>query len=431
MLAQAWTEDDDVCIEFTAVQDERAQQYFNISTQSSDVRKEFRTKHTDGTYYGSSGYTYESGDWKTIKGAGKMLLLTYRYSGSDGSWQGYQYRTVRNGYTVTIDYKVLGRSVKKADLTALNTVAETFKFTQTLTKPSSYISKAVFNTEPPTETSTGKFSVEGTCDAGLRLVGTAMRMSSSEVLNVEATAGKTGKFSLDFQLPTEGVWLVTVTVFRGEEVGEEKVFHVTTYQSNLLSMNWTCTIPETLTSDTFTITGKTIKGTKVQCIVSGGTTYDKQVTVNGKGTFSFKINTANEGDYNIVVVLQKKGYEARRFTFTATRVVSESEMRERAKSSAVKPNYSTLVENIKKYTGKILTYKMYVKSVSRSGDEWVVLMARKLTGTTFKEIIAVTCTSDPGFKVGQQYRVYGTCTGTYKMESEDKYYPCMSLLYTD
>ena len=79
MLAQAWTEDDDVCIEFTAVQDERAQQYFNISTQSSDVRKEFRTKHTDGTYYGSSGYTYESGDWKTIKGAGKMLLLTYRY----------------------------------------------------------------------------------------------------------------------------------------------------------------------------------------------------------------------------------------------------------------------------------------------------------------------------------------------------------------
>lgn len=431
VLAQAWSEAGDVCIEFTAVQDEQALQYFNIGSRTADERKAYRAAHMDGSLYGEQGYAYESGAWKTGKSHGKFLLLGYKLNSARETCQGYQYRTVRNGYSVTIDYKVYGREVKKADLKALDAVMDGFKFTQVLNKPASFISKMAFTDEPPKETTSGKFSVKGTCDAGLRVVGTAMRMSSSDKVTVEATAKKTGKFSLDFQLPSEGVWLVTVTLFKGNEIGDEKVFSVTTYQSNLLPINMTAVPPENVSGDTFTITGKTLKGTTVQCIVSGAVTYDKIVTVNGKGTFSFKIPTANGGDYKVTLAFQKKGYNARQEKYTFSRTLSESDSRARIKADAVKPAYNTLVEKLKKYMGKTLGYKMYVKSVSRSGDEWVIEMAMKLSGTTFKQIIAVTSPTDPGVVVGQQYQVYGTCTGSYHDEANDKYYPCMELLFLE
>ena len=119
VMAQAWTENYDVCIEFTAVQDEQALQYFNIATQSSEVRKAYRTAHKDGTLYGAAGYTYEDSAWKKGKAYGTMLYLTYRYAADGETWSGYQYRTIRNGYTITVDYKVLDRERKKADATAL------------------------------------------------------------------------------------------------------------------------------------------------------------------------------------------------------------------------------------------------------------------------------------------------------------------------
>lgn len=431
VLAQAWNEAGDVCIEFTAVQDEQALQYFNIGTRTADDRKNYRTLHMDGTLYGEEGYAYEAAVWKTSKSSGKFLQLTYKLNSIREVCYGYQYRTVRNGYTVTIDYKVYGRELKKADLKALETVMGTFKFTQVLNKPASFISKPVFTEEPPKETTTGKFAVKGTCDAGLRLVGTAMRMSSSDKVTAEATAGKTGKFTLNFELPSEGVWLVTVTLYRGDEIGDEKVFSVTTYQSNLLPVNMTAVPGDTVSGDSITISGKTLKGTTVQCIVSGATTYDKMVTVNGKGTFSFKIPTTKGGEYKVTLSFQKKGCNSRQERYTFTRNISEADRKAAIKAEAVKPAYNLLVEKLQKYTGRTLGYKLYVKSVSRSGDEWVIEMAMKLSGTTFKQIIAVTSTNDPGVVVGQQYQVYGTCAGSYHNEAEDKYYPCMTLLFLE
>ena len=308
----------------------------------------------------------------------------------------------------------------------------TFKFTQVLERTTEFVGKAAFTSEPPSETTTGKFSVAGTCDAGAHVVGTATRMSTADVIILETDAStKTGKFSMDFELPNEGVWLVTVTFSRGEEELEQKVFNVTTFQSTLLSVNMTSTVPENQTADTLTVSGKTLRATSVQCLVSGAITYDKQVKTNNKGTFSFKIPTTVDGDYHITIVFQKKGYDVRRIEYDTHRTVSESDMKVRARESAVKPTYKTLVDKLTSYTGKTLGYKMYVKSVTRSGDEWVILAARKLSGTTFKDIIAVTTDADPGLTVGQQYTFYGTCSGSYKVESEDKFYPCMKLLFID
>ncbi len=48
---------------------------------------------------------------------------------------GFQRRTIRNGYTITVDMQVYGRNVSGADNTALNKVFDSFGFTQALPVP--------------------------------------------------------------------------------------------------------------------------------------------------------------------------------------------------------------------------------------------------------------------------------------------------------
>ena len=433
VVAQAWTRGDDVCIEVSSLVDDAAQQFYNIDSVTADMRATYRMNHLNGNYYGSAGYTYTSVSWSKLKNSGRWLALEYRYASGSSSHRGIQYRTVRNGYTITIDYQIYGRETLKADSKAMKTIMGTYRFSEVVSKPANYVSKVIFTDQPPTETTTGKFKVAGTCDEGMHLTAVAMRMSSSDKVVVEDTAGKTGKFSMSFQLPSEGIWLVTVTVDKNGVETENKIFDITTYQPSLLKVTWTDPIPEKLTADTVMISGTTLKGTTVQCIVNDGS-YSKQVVTGGKGTFSFKIPTEQAGDYEIVLVFQKKGYDTRRFTGVANRNISEEEVREKARTSAVKPAYTTLVEKIKGYTGKVLTYQMYTVSVSRSGDEWVMIMAMSSTKNGYKNYVAVTCDEEPNVTIGSQYRVYGTCIGTYLVQEEgagDKYYPCIDLLWIE
>jgi len=60
-----------------------------------------------------------------------------------------------------------------------------------------------------------------------------------------------------------------------------------------------------------------------------------------------------------------------------------------------------------------------------------VMMAMKKKGSTYSQLVAVTCTADPGMIVGHEYRIYGACRGTYKNADEDKYYPCIELLWKE
>lgn len=432
VYVQAWSKEDDVCIEINAVQDDRALQYYDVDQQSVENRKVFRLSHTNGAYYKQDGYTYEAAEWVNNKKSGRFLSLKYKRSTLSATYRGLQRRTIRNGYTITIDYQVHDRSLKAADTTAIDKLLNSWSFEQILDKPANAVSKVVFLNEPPAETNTGKFVISGTGDAGLHLQGVAMRMSSSDKVPLETTINKNGKFSMDVQLPAEGVWLVTMTVDNEGAVSEELVFNVTTYQKTLLIVNLDEKLPEKLTSDKLVISGTTLPNTTVECIV--GTSYQKQVKVNNTGAFKFTIDTANEGDYEIVLTFQKKNYDSRRYYSVANRRLTQQDIMDHARSEAVKPNYATLVEKLKNYTGRTLTYNLYLTDISRSGDEWVLTMAMTKSKNEYKNLVIVTCSEEPTFEIGSQRQLYGTCMGTYMVQNGEegtKYYPCIELLFWD
>ena len=432
VLLQAWTTAGDACLEITAVKDELAQQYFDLDQQETAIRTTYKNNHANGAYFGDLGYKFTTAEWKNVASRyGRMLQLRYTHTTAAGSTSGYMRRTIRNGYTVTLDYQAVGRDAKTADNKALDDIMNTFKFTTNLPKPPEVASKLVFTSKPPAETNTGKFTVKGTGDKGLHIIGVVMRMSDPEPTIIETDINKNGNFSLDVHLPSEGVWLMTLTVENQGLVTEEVFFETTTYQKSLLTVNMDAELPAALTSDTTTVKGTTMGQTDVQFFVEGQTTYSKQIRTNNSGGFSFKFDSSKEGDYTITVVFTKKGYDTRQFQVKATRQLTEQDIRESYRKDAVKPAYSTLTSKLSGYTGKVMHYDLYCVSIEQSGDQWLIYMAMDQKKSGYKNIVVVMADDAPPFVENAKVHMYGRCTGSYEIVSDEgsSTYPSFDLLF--
>lgn len=431
-LLTCWAPGGDVRIIFTAVKDQDAAQYFDLDQQTAKVRADYRNRFVKDKILQNEGYTVQSAEWKKTANAGRFLNIRYKRDASGTTYRGFMRRTVRNGYTIIIDYQVHGRNRKGADTAAIASLMDALSFTAIQTKTAESVTSVTLTSVPPTETNTGSFIVKGKCEPNLHLVGVIMRMSSPEPMRVETTADKKGEFSLKVNLPEEGLWLMTLSVMNGETLVDEKVFNTTTYQKNLLPVNIIEAFPETLTSNTTIISGKTAKAVTVQCIVDAAG-FSKSIRTNGTGEFTFKIPTDREGSYNAVLTFDKKGFENRRFTFTGTRTITESDQKAAVRDQAIKPAYVTLIKRIEGYTGRIMGYNLYYIRAEASGENWVITMAMDKTAKGYKNIVVVLAKDEPDFAEGTRIKMYGTLKGTYQLnvDGNEKSYPAFDLLFFD
>lgn len=459
VLLQAWQTSGEACLEIRAVRDQLAIDYHDIDDQTPQTRAAYRADHLNGKDFKAQGYTVDSAEWKKT-GQGRFLMLKYKRKTEDGTlYRGFARKTIKNGYTIVLDYQVYGRTLKSGDNTALNKVWDTWSFTAAIapdsteapaadapaavlspvdegesqaSEPAAATAHIKVTVPPPAETNTGKFTVEGTCDAYTHLVGIMIRMMGSEPVIFQADATRRGAFKMAVQLPQEGSWMMTLTAEKDGQVIEEQVLNVTNYQNNLLVVNLDNELPSemALTGDTLTISGTTVKQTDVQCIVNGRNV--KQIRTNNSGKFSFKIDTSTASAYDIALVFSKKNYATRRLTCKATRSLDEGEVRTRALQTAVKPAYTTLTQKTKNYTGRIMTYEMYVVSSEQAGDRWLLFMAQRKTDDGYQDIVVVTMPEEPTFEEGSLHRMYGTLAGTFQVQDSvngDQYYPCFDLLF--
>ena len=433
---QAWTPDLDACLEIRALQDEDAALYFNITEQSTQSRTAYRTSHTRGGKYKALGYDIKATEWRKSTAGDRYLQIKYKRTVNGLTTWGYADKTVKNGWTLVLDYQVYGRGLRNIDLNSVTKIMRTVVFEETLELPTVTKGKLSFSAVPPTETNTSSFTVEGTTTPGAHVIGVVMKYANPTPKRIEADANaKSGKFKLDVKLDGEGVWLLTLTVEMDGTTIAEHVFEPTTYQSTLLPVNLTNLVPEQFETDEFVLSGRTSKGVTVQCIVTGGAKpYDKSVRTNNSGKFSFKIPTDTQSEYSVVLVLQKKNYETRRFSWTANRTLTEGDVRSQYKSEAVKPAYSTLNRKLEAYTGRIMGYKIYITDISQIGEEYAVTAAlTKTKKGTMKDLIVIITGEKPEFVTGSQQTFYGRLTGTYEVQSEEDTvkYPSFELLFWD
>jgi len=441
-LAESWREDgvlltavalnDDVNVVITAVKNDETIRLFDLDQQTTATRTSYKAAFTDNDVLQDEGYTFQSATWENDKEDGRFLVLKYKRALHGKSSAGYAYHTIRNGYAITIDYQVYDRNVKNADLKALESIMKTFEFSMKQAKPAASVPHIDLTDAPPTETNTGKFTVAGTCDPGLKLTGVILRMSSPEPILIEKTANNSGKFTMNITLPEEGVWLMTLTVQSGDVITEEIVFNTTTYQKTLLPVNFTSDIPAVIYDDQLTISGTTLQGVQVQCL--SGLDYAKMVKVNSTGKFSFKLPTTEAGEYDITLVFSKKNLDTRRYTFTVNRVVTDEQQQDRWRDDAVKPAYTTLTSKLEGYTGRVMGYDLYLVEAMPDENGYLLRMAMTKNSKSYKSIVYVRADELPAVEIGGKVKMYGECIGSLEVTLSDgttESCPAFALLFWD
>ena len=191
----------------TAVQDAQSRELYDINEQTADTRASYRANHSNGTYCGALGYKFESCEWKNFgTEQGRFLMLKYTLrEGGQVTRRGLWRRTIRNGYQITLDLQVHGRSTTSKDNRMLNKIWETFRFIEV--KPMSAAASAQINITdtPPVETNQNTFTLAGTAAPGVKLTAVTMGLNYPDPILTEVTVGANGKFKMPVTLPKEGV----------------------------------------------------------------------------------------------------------------------------------------------------------------------------------------------------------------------------------
>ena len=444
---QAWTKKMDACLEVSVYQDEESARYYDLEQQTRQTRNEYLKLHQGSGRFAQEGFTILTPEWKKQKLGGNFLKFEYKRTVGDKTWRGLARKTVRNGYTVFLDYQVFDRLPRRTDEDSLNKIANTVEFESKEITSMSQSAASGDNTAayadnsgliqvsapPPAQTNVDTFTVEGHTTPGATIIGVAMRMSSDKPHRFTVDSGKSGNFKLKVTLPEEGIWVITLNLeVNGVIVADTSFDHTTQYSKTLLPLTLNSEIPDQLTSDELIISGTTDKGVTIQCIVTNGvSTYDKTVRTNGTGAFRFKVPTAVEADYDITLVLAKKNLNSERRTWHTTRKLTVEDQQARAATKAIHPSYSALVKNLDTYIGQTMVYEAHILEVNQVGDEWIMLTALKKNKNTYSSYMVFTASEDPKLEVGTKVRLYGTCIGAYPLQSEEEVlsYPGFDYLF--
>lgn len=465
VLLQAWNKSLDVCIEVTAVQDEDSAKYYDLEKQTRKERNDFLKRVSSGKLADrgyrvfSTGNVISKPEWKKQKLGGNFVRFEY-ISTVNEKQRGLGCITIRNGYTVFLDYQVFNRLPRAAELTnQLNKIANTIEFEDTDITAAAQAAQSTENgqtiidsetvaamagaastlnvtTVLPEKTNTGVFTVEGTAYPGSEIIVVAMDYTkiTTPSYHFSAVTGTNGKFKVKVSLTQEATYQVVVNMYIGEIPVVDKYLSQITYSKFALPYSLDKPIPEQITSDELVISGITDKGVTIQCIVTNGiSTFDKTIKTNGTGKFSFKINTKEETEYDITLVFSKKNLSTERLNVKATRNLTEQDTRERTaeKAKKMRASYSALARNLNSYIGETMVYDAHIVSVEQSGEEWIIKAATKLNNKTYSNFLYYMAKEDPGLTAGLKVKLYGICRGAYQYQSEEgsDSYPCFDFLF--
>ena len=451
VILQAWFQGKklDSCLEIVVRQDADSASYFDLVNHPKDTAgwKAFLSSHKGAAAYAEEGYSIKEAEKKQQAGQNYFLRLKYKRTLDSVIYWGYAAKTVARGYTVLLDYQVYDRGLRTGDQNQLNKITNTIQFhdgdttavttsSGSSTEPSSSPAAQSYLqivTGPPSETSSDTFTVEGRTTPGARVIGVLMRINSADPVLFYADANaKNGDFKMKVTLPEENTWLMTMNVEVNDQIVSEQAFSTTTYKKTIIPVTFENEVPETLTADETVISGVTDKTVTVQCIVTNGiSTFEKQITTNGTGKFTFKVPTAREASYHFTLVFSKKNHDTKRFTYDASRNLTDEDRKAAIRKEAIKPGYSTLTRNLDKYVNKTMGYNLYIADIQQQGEEWIITTAMVKNNNGYRNYIYFLTDTEPELEIGSQRLMYGTCIGPYVFQSEDgtEQYPAFDLLF--
>lgn len=370
VLLQAWK--GDILIEVSAVQNQNSTEIMDVDQQSEEVRGLWRTSYFPRNEYLDTGYEYKSSNWKNFgKNVGRFLVQEYVHT-KDGKrdYAGYIRRTIRNGYEIVVEVRALGRNASNADNIALNKVFKTFSFSKTEQLSATPITRVNISKAPSAETKDRRVEIAGDALPGVEFTAAVMSLGAEEPIILKAMTGKNGKFKIPITFNKQGVFLVTLSALNdGEEIGEW-AFPVT-YREGLLAVSID-EVPETIHTDEYKIKGTAEPGSSIQVLVNDKTIGNK--SSNREGKFSIALNTKAEGNYEVVLVFNKKGLKTRRMKVEFVKQSLEGASGV-TRVPGIEASYADLLNTPEKFQGKTVKFSAHVESIQEQENGIVAKVA--------------------------------------------------------
>ena len=452
VILQAWSKDYKTCIDISVIQDEDSAKYLDLEAVNNSTRRQYLRELLAA--YKDRGYNVSDSEIKLHAKSGHFMMFTYK--DSDGQ-RGIMRKTVRNGYSLIVDYRVYDRKPSRTDIDKgrkiINSIvidkkdpvpaadaARQYSIGQEATPtdlsavmPADASGALTITKYPPAQTNDGIFTIEGNAYPGSEVIIVAMKMSGKPS-KFTSIATKAGKFKTKIKLESEGDYNLGINMYIDNHKVDDKILDPLTFKKSLLPVQWDSPVPEEVVTDELVISGVTVKGVTVQCIVSNGgkSTYDHTVKTNGTGKFKFKIPTTAEAEYEITVVFSKKSLNTERHTFKTRRTLSAQAKQAGTASKAIHPAYNLLTKKINSYIDKTMVYTVYIVKVEKTGEQWYITAALKQRKGKYSQFLNYCAEEEPQVNPGDKVKIYGVCKGPYITSSEEEGsdgYPDFDLLY--
>ena len=427
VLSCAYNEDFTQRLAVQVWEEEASQKMFDIGRAQTGDRRRIRANVEANSLWESRGYRTQDAEWQNV---GDRYWLYIHYTKTDNGetvGRGLRYMTIHNGQYVVLDWQNSGRRFSNRDLAQFKSRLQKMTFVRDIEEPMREIE---LNAVLPTETSSGDLEISGTTEPGAEV--TLSIESERTLLHTvdETTASNRGTFRFRYSLEHEGETELIVHA-HAEGLIDATARGWVTFNSKTLPVSG---IDENMTTsqDQVVISGMTLAGTQLQLVSPFG--LSKKRAAND-GTFSFELNTKEEGSYDYTLLLEKSGYVQRRFTFTIVRIKTDDQQREEIRKTAVRIKYRDLQKGLESDLGKILNLYGPVSEVSSGGGlTYVRMQFSKNAGGKWINPVVLTCESDPGLQAGNYISAVVAVDGIYMEQDDagnDVSVPRLKLLFID
>ncbi len=254
------------------------------------------------------------------------------------------------------------------------------------------------------------YTLKGTVQPGATVI-----LNKDGTKNGEVTADANGAFSFKLDTKAEGTYNYVVDANK-EGYTEEHL--------NISIKRTIPDIPLTVTNDSqievpaYTIKGKTEPGATVT-ITKGEKKLD-QATAGKDGTFSFKVNTKEEGEYKYTIKATKENFKEQSKEVAFTRKLSAKEEAQAKRANAKTISFDKLNKNPDRYKGEYVKYRGEIVQIMESDGMTAIRLSITSTsyGWSVSDIIYVAYLGYTDFVDEDVVTIYGEVNGSYTYTSQ-------------
>lgn len=404
---------------------------FDSAEITDAQRRELRRMAENNTIWETTGNRTQDVEWQRENGEYLLYIHYVRTFSDEVVGRGLRYVTVKNGMLVMLDWQIASGRFGNRDIASFRARTHDLTVTKIAEAP---VRTVRLTADIPRETTDENLVITGQTTPNATLVAQAPDAAGTMQLLSVGQAGQSGSYSLLVPLESEGTYEITLTA-SVEGMADASAFGTVTYSAKTLPVSLSGIEEsgvQTVTGSKTVISGQTLAGAQMQLVTPFGVSKKR---AGNDGIFSFELTTEQAGEYRYTLILDKDGFNQRRYPFTLVRVMTDDQEKAAVRATAEKISYRTLQRDLTENRGKVMSLYGPVTEVSASGGvHYIRMQFNKAADGSWYNPVVIVAGEDMGAKVGDMLTVVAEVSGVFEeqdAEGQPVMVPRFDLLFVD